>query len=184
MKLVLVSLADLPLYEAMFCDPQHMAELGGAHPLEKVPEILAKHMACNEKNTGWVFKFVPTEEDVTAEELENDTVLASGVGTVCIWEGEWNGNPVTEMGWGVMTKYQGRGFGTKGVKLMLQKAAELSERWGVIHAFTGVTNKSSNAMCKSVGFSLLGECDIDYDERPLHVNHYTYDTAAVAVSVT
>lgn len=36
MKLVPVSTDDLTLFESMFCDPKHMADLGGVQPREKV----------------------------------------------------------------------------------------------------------------------------------------------------
>lgn len=39
MKLVPVSLEDLELYESCFCDPDHMADLGGVQPREKVPLV-------------------------------------------------------------------------------------------------------------------------------------------------
>lgn len=151
-----------------------MAELGGVQPHEKIPGILARQIACNEKDSGWVFKMVPTFEDVNEGEFDADPELLLGVGTVCIWTGEYKGQDVTEMGWGVLTKYQNRGFATKGVRLMLEKAKG-NGRWGMIHCFTSTTNTASNAMCRRLGFELLEECDIEYDGRPLHSNHYQYD---------
>lgn len=178
MKLVPISLSDLPLYEKSFGDPVYMAELGGIQPPDKIPGILARQVACNEKDSGWVLKMVPTEEDVEEGELDRDPELSLGVGTVCVWGGEFQGEPCTEMGWGVITKYQNRGFATKGVRLMLEKAKE-NGRWGMIHVFTSTTNVASNAMCRTLGFELLGETDIDYDGRPLHSNHYQYDARKV-----
>jgi hypothetical protein len=40
MKLVPVSKDDLALYESMFCDPVHMADLGGVQPREKVGQCI------------------------------------------------------------------------------------------------------------------------------------------------
>jgi RimJ/RimL family protein N-acetyltransferase len=174
MKLVPLSRDDLDLFVSMFGDPEHMAELGGVHPLEKIPSILDKHIGYAEKGTSVTFKIVPTEEDL--ESYHCDLKTGEGVGTVCLWEGEFENQPVSEIGWGVATRYKGCGFATKAVRMLLELAKQ-SGRWGVIHAFTTVTNTPSNAMCARLGFSLLGECDIDYDGRPLRANHYTFNSS-------
>jgi len=183
MKLEPVSLDDLTLYESMFCDAAYMSELGGVHPVDKVPSILSKQVSCHESERGWVFKMVTTEDDEDkedsndgkgggeleevkrenkgkGEEEEDDkggsssrgegvveedassynsssssssnttntkkarSKVAAGtsVGTVCLWEGSWQDAAVTEIGWGVATAFQGRGFGTRGVKLLLDMA--------------------------------------------------------------
>ena len=40
MKLIAVSRDDLALYESMFCDEAHMADLGGVQPREKVCRVI------------------------------------------------------------------------------------------------------------------------------------------------
>lgn len=44
MKLVPVSNDDLALFESMFCDPVHMADLGGPQPVEQVKSFHIIHL--------------------------------------------------------------------------------------------------------------------------------------------
>lgn len=156
-----ISLDDLALYESMFCDPVHMAELGGPQPKEKVSKILENQVNGVAKGSCWVYKIVSVES-------------GDGVGTVCLWNGSYKEQDVVEIGWGVMPKYQGRGFGSLAVRELVRRARE-SGRWGPIHAFTSVTNAPSNSICRSSGFVFCEECDIDYDDRMLHCNHWVLD---------
>ncbi len=160
-KLEPIDDGDLLLYEQMFCDPEYMAELGGIQPIEKVSGILSRQVNCMRSGAGWVFKIVV----VSGESHE-------AVGTVCVWSGWYKDAPAVEMGWGVVRKHQGRGYGKQGVL----KMAKEQKKWGVIHAFTTTTNASSNSLCRRVGFVWEEECDIDYDGRSLHCNHYSMDT--------
>lgn len=187
MRLVPVSNDDVVLYKAMFCNPVHMADLGGCHSEEKAVAILEKQSNFMASDKGWVFKIVPDEDDWkgnvptepdpngSQEYFEHELRWENGVGTVCLWTGEYKDNDVTEIGWGIAPKYQGHGFGTQAVKMLLDKAKS-SGRWGCIHAFTSVNNGSSNALAKKAGFTWIEECDIDYDEKPMRAHHYTYDT--------
>lgn len=122
---------------------------------------------------GWVYKVVPEEEDLPEDGSLTLEAVSRGVGTVNIWSGSWNDQPVTEMGWGIAPTFQGRGFGTKAVSLVLSMAVA-DGRWGPIHVFTSTTNKASIAMCKACGFVLKGEETVDYDGRELHTNHYVF----------
>ena len=129
---------------------------------------------------GWVYKIVPEEDDLgVGYSAEDMVLLANGVGTVCIWEGYWEQHslPIVEMGWGVLPKYQGRGFATQAVRLLLQLVEQDSDRrWGtVIHAFTSLDNGPSNSLCRRCNFRCMGESAVDYDGRPLVTNHYEYD---------
>jgi RimJ/RimL family protein N-acetyltransferase len=45
----------------------------------------------------------------------------------------------------------------------------------VIHAYPGISNGASNAICRKAGFSLVGERDIDYVGRILRANHWRLD---------
>jgi hypothetical protein len=50
--------------------------------------------------------------------------------------------------------------------------ADHDGRWGAVHAFPGVTNAASNALCRNHGFSLVGEDTFDYRGRRLRYNHW------------
>ena len=55
---------------------------------------------------------------------------------------------------------------------MLLELARDQGRWGPVHAFPGVTNGPSNGICRSLGFTLLGEVDIDFADRIIKANHW------------
>ena len=44
-----------------------------------------------------------------------------------------------------------------------------------MHAFPGATNAPSNGICRTLGFSLLGQRDVDFAGRVLHTNHWRID---------
>ena len=90
-------------------------------------------------------------------------VLPSGepAGTVGYGERVWQGSSVYEMGWQVLPEYQGRGIATTAARAGAVHAAG-QERHRYLHAFPGVDNPASNAICRKAGFELLGECDFEY----------------------
>jgi RimJ/RimL family protein N-acetyltransferase len=176
MKLELVSLDDLQLYESMFCNEEHMKHLGGAISAEKSEGMLQRHMRCNTNNTGWVYRIVPEAEDFTNPEdpaLQNDD-WKRGVGSVCMWTGFHNDADITEIGWGIAPAFKNRGFATKAVSMMLNKAKE-DGRWGAIHAFTDIGNVYSIQMCQRLGFQFVEETQCDFDEKPFTAAHYRYN---------
>ncbi len=162
MELRTITTEDLPLWETMQCDPIMMAELGGPHPKEKIPQIFHNTMEYVNTGRGWVFKIMPDEDPERA------------AGSVCIWEHSWQGEPINEMGWMILPGFQGRGLASKAVRATLDKA-RAEGRWDVVHAFPGVTNAASNAICRKAGFSLLDECELDYAGRLLRCNHWRID---------
>lgn len=132
-----------------------------------------------ETNKGWVYKIIPEEEDLIGKHaIFSKEELLLGVGTVCIWEGFWEeqNQSIIEIGWGVAPKYQGNGFGSSAVQLILTLAKQdPSNKWGsTIHTFTKTTNIASNRLCEKCGFVFVGESDIDYSGRLLKSNHYEY----------
>ena len=85
----------------------------------------------------------------------------TAVGWVGHWRTSWQGEDVLECGWHVLLEFQGRGVATAGTALMVQKArAAKTHRF--MHAFPSVDNASSNALCRTLGFTLLGEVDVEY----------------------
>jgi RimJ/RimL family protein N-acetyltransferase len=151
---------DLPLYESLRANPVVMAELGGAHHTEDIPRILRNTLNYVESGKGWVFAIIP------------DPASGDAVGTVSLWESDDDGGkPINEIGWEVLPAFQGRGLASQAVRLVLDRARE-SGRWDVIHAYPGVSNAASNAICRKMGFEKLEECDIDYSGRILRCNHW------------
>ena len=162
MELRPISIDDLSLYEDLLCDPLVMQELGGPLPREGVADKLRRDVASVEAGATWIFKVV-TDEDV-----------GTAAGSVCIWENTWQGEPINEMGWMVLPAFQGQGLGSAAVRAILDKA-RTEGRWDIVHAFPGITNRASNAICRKTGFQQLEECDVNFAGRILHCNHWRLD---------
>ena len=71
----------------------------------------------------------------------------------------------------ILPAHQGHRYATRALAVLLERV-RADGRWGPIHAFPGVTNEASNALCKGAGFTLLGTADVDYGDRMLHCNHW------------
>lgn len=157
-----IELGDLPLYEAIHCDPRMMEYLGGPLPREGLPEKLRRDVTSTEAGESWVLKIVLGDEARTA------------AGTVCVWDKELEGETVTEIGWMVLPAFQGRGLGSEAVRTALCRA-RTERRWGVIHAFPPIANSASNAMCRTLGFSRIEEIDFIFRDRILRCDHWQID---------
>jgi RimJ/RimL family protein N-acetyltransferase len=153
---------DLPLYERLATDPVTMAELGGPLPQEGLSDKLRGIVEDVEAGRVWYCTIVPDGQPAVA------------AGTVCIWSHDSEGEPTNEIGWMVLPSFQGRGLATEAVRALLDRA-RAEGRWDVIHAFPGITNGASNAICRKTGFSLVGERDIEYAGRTLRCNHWQLD---------
>jgi RimJ/RimL family protein N-acetyltransferase len=161
MKLRPLKREDRRLYERIYTDPRMWAELGG---------VLEQDMAAK------------LERDVASTEADRDWVLVivtddgTDAGTVSLWDHEWEGETIGEIGWMVLPEHQGRGLASAGVAEALRRADEAA-RWRVLHAFPATTNAPSNALCRKHGFALRGPIDYTYRERILRVNHWVRDTS-------
>jgi RimJ/RimL family protein N-acetyltransferase len=166
MELRDITMDDLPMYERSLTDPEMLAELGGVPPNQDLSEKLRGIVGDVEKGTVWFSVIVP------------DGHSGAEAGSVCIWEHDWNGESISEMGWMVLPEFQGRGLATEAVRTLLDRARS-EGRWGVIHAFPGVTNAPSNAICRKTGFTKLEECDIEGWGGTLRCNHWRIDLRSV-----
>lgn len=171
MELRDISMDDLPLYERMLTDPDMMSELGGPLPKQGLSEKLRGIVESVEAGTVGYYVIVP------------DSDAGAGAGSVCIWDHDWNGERISEIGWMVLPEFQGRGLASEAVRSILHKARS-ETRWDVIHAFPAVTNAPSNAICQKTEFSRIEECDFDYAGRVLRCNHWRIDLRSVLPAVT
>ena len=158
-----VELTDVDAYVAMRCDPAMMAELGGPLPREGIEAKVARDVEAASTDASWIFMIVP-------DDGEPKTVA----GSLFLWSHEEDGETISEIGWMVLPQFQGQGLGKASVAELLNRA-RADGRWGTVHAFPGVTNKASNGICRSLGFTLLGEEDIDFADRVLRSNHWALD---------
>jgi len=154
-ELVTYTDADIALTEAIECDPVAMKELGGPVPRSEIPEVHRRRLAA--ADGGWWLKIVPEP--------------GAAVGTIGIWTSSWEGSPIQEVGWTVLPAFQGRGHATQALRLLLERV-RAEPRFTHLHAFPGVTNAPSNALCREFGFSNLGECDVQFRDRTLRCNHW------------
>ena len=157
-----ISIGDLPLYEAMLTDPVTMSELGGPLPRGGLAEKLAGIVGEVEAGTVWYSVIAPDDAPTTP------------AGTVCIWDHDEDGETIAEIGWMVLPLFQGRGMASGAVRSILHRA-RATRRWEVIHAFPGITNGPSNAICRRFGFVREEEREIVYAGRTLRCNHWVLD---------
>jgi RimJ/RimL family protein N-acetyltransferase len=148
---------DLPLVEALMGDPAMTEHLGGPESPEKLVERQARYV-----HTGSMFKIV---DDETGE----------AVGSVGFWEKDWQGEKIYETGWSVLQAYQGRGIATEATALIIDKVkADGKHRF--LHAFPPPENAPSNAICRKLGFTLLGEVEFEFPPGNFGAsNHWRLD---------
>lgn len=137
-----------------------MSELGGPLPHEGLDRKLEGIVRDVETGKTW-YRVIVTEGESVA-------------GTVCVWDHDKDGTNITEIGWMVLPEFQGRGLATDAVLTVLADA-RTDRRWREIHAFPGVTNAASNAICRRTGFRNLGELDFEYAGRTLRCNDWVIE---------
>jgi RimJ/RimL family protein N-acetyltransferase len=133
-----------------------MRELGGPVDRTELPRVHHRRL-----NEPWYFKIVPEPSGPAA-------------GAIGIWETEHHGTQIYETGWMVLPQFQGRGIASTALGLLIERARAEST-FGAMHAFPGITNAASNALCRRFGFSLLGEEEFEFRGRPLRCNHWALE---------
>jgi RimJ/RimL family protein N-acetyltransferase len=139
---------DLPLLEQLLGDPEMMEHLGGPESPEKLAERQGRFERLADSGAGRMFKIV-------------DAPTGAPLGSVGYWDKTWRGEEVYEIGWFVLPAFQGRGIAGRGTGLAIDMArADGKHRF--LHAFPSVRNAPSNAICRKLGFTLLGEMEFEY----------------------
>ena len=156
---------DVDAYVRMRCDPVMMTELGGPLPREGIEDKVARDVRAAAADTEWIKMIVPgeTAPDVVA-------------GSVALWSHDEDSEPESEIGWMVLPEFQGRGLAKRAARMLLELARD-DGRWGLVHAFPGVTNAPSNGICRSLGFQFAGERDVTFAGRVLRSNHWVINPA-------
>jgi RimJ/RimL family protein N-acetyltransferase len=135
---------DLALLQKLVGDPAMMEHLGGPETPEKIADRQERYAQAG----SGMFKIV---EEATGE----------AIGSVGYWEKGWRGERVYEIGWSVIPAAQGRGIARMATTQAIALAAS-ERRYPSIHAFPSVDNAPSNAICRALGFTLLGPCELEY----------------------
>ena len=133
-----------------------MAELGGPVPREEIPALHRRRLDGAATHPWWLV--VVTDDGESA-------------GTIGIWETQDDGSVIHETGWMLLAAFHGRGLASAALGLLLERA-RAEPRFEQLHAFPGVSNPASNALCRKFGFELLGEEDGSYRDATLRVNHW------------
>jgi RimJ/RimL family protein N-acetyltransferase len=142
---------DLHLLQACLADPVMMEHLGGPEPAEKIAERQARYELPGSRQ----YKAV-------------DEATGEGAGWVGYWERDWQGEPVFEIGWAVIPRFQGRGIAGEATRQVIEIArAERARRF--LHAYPGVGNEPSNAVCRKLGFTFRGPHEFEYPAGSLMV---------------
>ena len=141
--------------------PADDGHLGGPETPEKIAERQARY----EQPSSRQFKAV-------------DDATGQGVGWVGYWEREWQGERIYEIGWSVLPTAQGRGVAGSATEQVLAAArAERSLRF--VHAYPAVDNVPSNAICRKLGFTLLGAHEFEYPPGSfMRCNDWRFDLFA------
>jgi len=137
---------DLPLLYRLLGDPEMMLHLGGPESAEKISNRHQRYLQLPEADH--MFKIVSGSA--------SEALVSIGY-----WEKDWRDQLVYEMGWSVLPEYQSQGVATRAGELALEHA-RLENRHRFMHAFPSVSNTASNAICRKLGFSLLGAYEFEY----------------------
>ena len=134
--------------------------LGGPESPEKIAERQARYASGSRQ-----FKIV-------------DDASGEGVGWVGYWDRTWRGEHVYEIGWAVSPSFKGRGIASLAAAEAIEAArSERGHRY--LHAVPSVDNAASNAVCRKLGFALVGECEYEFPPgNPMRGNEWRLDVFA------
>jgi RimJ/RimL family protein N-acetyltransferase len=154
---------DVGVLHKALGDPAMMLYLGGPETAEKIAERQSRY----EQPGSRQYKIVVDDE------LE-------GAGWVGYWEREWLDQDIYEVGWSVLPAYQGRGVAGLATTQLIEVArAERDRRF--MHAYPSVDNAPSNAICRKLGFELLGAHEFEYPPGSfMTCNDWRFDLFAAA----
>jgi RimJ/RimL family protein N-acetyltransferase len=156
---------DLWLEKKLMGDPEMTTYLGGPESDEKIAARHARFLDLPVSGTGQMFKIVNAE-------------TSEAMGGVGYWEREWRGEMVYETGWGVLIPFQGKGVAREATRQAID-AAKAERKHRYLHAYPLVENAPSNGVCRTLGFTLIEECDFEYPPgNPIRCNDWRLDLFA------
>jgi RimJ/RimL family protein N-acetyltransferase len=156
---------DLPLLQRLLGDPQMTKYLGGPESREKLRERQHRYETLSGHDR--MFKII-------------EVVTGVPCGSVGFWSNRWRERDIYEAGWSVLPEFQGMGIAATALSLALDAAAgDAAHHY--LHAFPRIDNAPSNALCRRLGFELLGEAEFEYPKgQPITVNDWRVDLTARA----
>ena len=152
---------DGALLAKLVGDPAMMEHLGGPESTEKIAERQGRYV----RMASGVYKVV-------------DNTTGEGVGFVGFWDSRWRDESIYEMGWAVLPEFQGRGIATAAAAQAIVLAMTEGKHRH-LHAFPGVDNPPSNAVCRKLGFTLVETCEGEYPPGSfMQINDWRLDLLA------
>ncbi len=127
-------------------DPRMTEHLGGPESPDKLRERQGRYESL--EGGDRMFKIV-------------EVASGAGVGSVGFWGNEWRGEQVYETGWMVVPEFQGRGIAMVATAQAIE-LARVDGKHRFMHAFPNVENAPSTAICRKLGFELLGVCEFEF----------------------
>jgi RimJ/RimL family protein N-acetyltransferase len=139
---------DLALDQQMLGDPEMTRYLGGPESAEHIAQRHAHKLRLPDSGAGRMFKIV---------------LQATGeaVGSVGYWENSWHGEDIYEIGWLVLTAFQGQGIASAATAQAIVHA-KADGKHPFLHAFPSVENGPSNGICRKLGFMLVEAFEAEY----------------------
>lgn len=128
--------------------PEMTVHFGGPETEEKILVRHKRYYEIAQIGTGRMFKIL------LLPHLEV-------VGSVGYWDQTWQGESVYEIGWSVLPTFQGKGIATEATAKAIA-SINYEKKHRFVHAFPKINNPASNAICRKLGFSFIGECDFEY----------------------
>lgn len=139
---------DLALDLQMLGDPVMTQYLGGPESAEHIAQRHTLKLRLPDSGAGRMFKIVLQATD-------------EAVGSVGYWESSWHDEDIYEIGWLVLTAFQGRGIASAAAaQAIIQARADGKHRF--LHAFPAVENEPSNGICRKLGFTLVEAFESEY----------------------
>jgi RimJ/RimL family protein N-acetyltransferase len=150
---------DQPLLEQLLGVPEMTEHVGGPEGAEKIAERQARYQVPGSRQ----YRIV---------------VDGADAGWVGYWEREWLGEKVWETGWSVLPGFQGRGVASEATRQLIE-IARGERTLQYVHAYPSLDNAPSNAICRKVGFELMGDYEFEYPKGNfMRCNDWRYDLLA------
>jgi RimJ/RimL family protein N-acetyltransferase len=142
--------------------PEMKQHLGGPETDDQVIARNKRYAAMTDPGLGAMFRVVLLPDEADA-------------GSIGYWEREWQGETVYETGWSVLPEFQGRGVAVAAAAAVIE-LARAQHRNQHLHAYPGVDNPASNAICRRAGFERLGPTEFEYPPgNPMRCNDWRYE---------
>lgn len=141
---------DLALDQQMLGDTEMTRYLGGPESAEHIAQRHAHKLRLPDAGAGRMFRIV---------------LQATGeaVGSVGYWENRWHEEDIYEIGWLVLSAFQGRGAASAATaQAIIQARADGKHQF--LHAFPSVENAPSNGICRKLGFMLVETFESEYPQ--------------------